>query len=164
MHYSIINKGNRFYEAFSELKESIGTLEYGMWGVRKAEVASTTAEFKYHLSATGFWQTTIIVNKGDTPFAEIKPVLGRGLQLSFSGTTQTFMFKKKAAFSTDYKVVDENDRELATVEPHFKWKKFGYDYEIDVQYNTLDEEINLVLPLLLVYCVRYQRMRQSAAT
>lgn len=163
MHYSIISKGNRFSEAFSEMNESIGTLEHGMWGIRKADI-NTANGLTYSFAPTGFWQTAITITKGDSPFAEIKPILGRGLQLTFSGTTQTFMFKKKAAFSTDYKVVDENDRELATVDAHFKWKKFGYDYEVEIQYNTLDQEINLALPLLLVYCVRYQRMRHTAAT
>ena len=163
MHYNITSKGNRFYEAFNESNNVVATLEYETWATRKAKI-SVAAGFTYQLAGVGFWQTRISVTKGDIAFAEIKPVLGRGFQLTFSGTAQSFMFKKKSTFSTDYKVIDDYDTEMATVDVNFKWKSLSYEYEVEVNNNTLDNEINLMLPLLLVYCSRYMRMRQSAAT
>lgn len=163
MHYSITIKGNRFYEAFNEFNKAGATLEYDTWSTRRAKI-SVAAGHIYELAAVGFWQTKISVTKGDIAFAEIQPVLGRGFRLTFSGTAQSFMFKKKGMFSTDYKVVDDYDAEMATVDVYFKWKSLSYEYEVEINYNTLDNEINLMLPLLLVYCSRYMRMRQSAAS
>lgn len=161
MHYDVKSLGNRNFEVFTENNDSIGNLHFDFWAIKKARITLTNG-LSYLMAASGFWQSTVQVMKDESIFAEIKPVWANGgLQVTFNSSAQSFTFKKKSWLSTDHKLVDEQDYEIATVNAFFKWKTFRNDYTVDISHNTFDRETNIVLPLLLVYCSYYLRMRHS---
>lgn len=163
MHYSATSTGYRFFEVFNDLNDSLGTIQYKTWQPNQAQ-ATTANRVMYSIAPTGFWRTTITVYKENIPFAEIKPVLGKGLKITFASSAVPFLIKSRTFFSTDLIMIDESDQKLATVLSRFKWRKFRYDYEIEVYPNMLDTETNVILPLILVYCARLIQMRRAAAT
>lgn len=163
MHFSAISTGYRFFELFNDLNDSLGTIQYKTWQPNQAQ-ATTANGIVYTIAPTGFWRTTVTVYKENIPFAEIKPVLGKGLKVTFASSAIPFSIKNRTFFSTDLVVVDESDQKLAMIISRFKWRKFRNDYEIEILPNMLDTETNVILPLILVYCARLIQMRRAAAT
>lgn len=163
MHFSAISTGYRFFELFNDLNDSLGTIQYKTWQPNQAQ-ATTANGIVYTIAPTGFWRTTVTVYKENIPIAEIKPVLGKGLKVTFASSAIPFSIKNRTLFSTDLVVVDESYQKLAMIISRFKWRKFRNDYEIEILPNMLDTETNVILPLILVYCARLIQMRRAAAT
>jgi len=163
MHYTITNHGNRHFEIFDERGTSLGTLDYKAWWPNKAQI-TTISDLQYDIAPTGFWQTQIAIVKSDMMIAEIKPTWGMGLSLTFANQAHSYVFKKKVFWNNDYVLLDESGNEVARVYAEFQWRTWNFHYEIDVQPNILDKEINFMLPFLLIYSSRYMRMRHAAVT
>lgn len=160
MRYSVNNLGSKQFDIFTPNNDLLGNLKFDFWGIKKALITMTNG-LTYQLTATGFWQSNILVTKDERPFAEIKPLLAKGLQITFNDSAQTFIFKKQSWASINHVLVDEQDTQLGLVEAYFKWKRLRNDYEIEINHSLLGHEINNMLPLLLMYCSCYLRMRHT---
>lgn len=164
MHYTVTSQGNRQFEVFSEDNDSLGVMNFSPWRFFNKGEITTVNHLIYKIAPKGFWQTTLAITKQDMPFAEIKLKLGMRMVLSFANENRVYYFKKKGFWNSNYILTDEDDHEIAFIEVSYNWRKWKFDYSIDVHANMLDKEANLLLPLILVLCARNMRMRQAAAT
>lgn len=156
MHYTATVQGNRRFEVFGEANELAGTMECNFW--RPAKVVITIGDAVYHIAPTGFWQNTMVVTRNDSTFAEIKFSMSKGLKINFSTAATTYFFKYKGFWHTRYAVWDEYGQETGLIEPHFNWRALKYSYNITVHAHMLDKEAAQLLPILMLYCLRYYRM------
>lgn len=163
MQYTVNSEGNRHFEVFNEQNDLLGTMDFAAWRHNRGEI-TTVNHLTYNIAPTGFWQTTIAITRHDMPFAEIKAKLGARMQLNFANENRTYSFRKKGFWSSNYMVVDEDDHEIAFMEVSYNWRKWKFDYNIEVHANMLNKEANLILPMLMICCARYIRRRQAAAT
>ncbi|HEY9176769.1 MAG TPA: hypothetical protein VIN07_03720 [Flavipsychrobacter sp.] len=161
MHYTATVQGNRRFEVFGETNELAGTMECNFWRPAKAVIA--IGDTVYHIAPSGFWQTTMIVTRHNSPFAEIKFSMSKGLKINFSTAATTYFFKYKGFWHTRYAVWDEYGQETGIIEPHFNWKALKYSYDMEIHAHTLDKEAAQLLPLLMLYCLRYTRMLAAGA-
>ncbi len=160
MKYLASGTGNRHFEIVDERQKAAGTLDYTTWFPNKAKVTTGDGNI-YEMAPQGFWRTTIGMTKNGLPFAALKAKMGSQIVLSFEQGI-TLLFKRKSLWNSNYVVVDSQEQEVAFIQPDFKWKNLSFNYEIDIYANNLDRDINAILPLVLVYCNKYIRMRHSA--
>ena len=163
MRYTVKNSSHRHIEVFNENDDLAGAIDYAAWRPTKAEITLPN-DVKYQTAATGFWQTTIAITRDGLSFAEIKPDWSFGLRITLPDHAQPFIFKKKSFWSSDYILVDVEGNEIALVKVDFKWSGWGFDYQAEVYPNMLDKELNMILPVLMIYCAGYTRTRYAAAT
>lgn len=115
----------------------------------------------YQLAPKGFWQT-IAMTRDDMHVADIKFTLGGGLKIHFSHLASPYRFRHKSLWHSSYAITDDYGHEIAVVQTGVNWRKLKSTYEIEVHPNTLDKEMNALLPLLIMYCVRYMRVLMAA--
>ena len=163
MRYTVKNSSHRHIEVFNENEDLVGTIDYAAWKPAKAEITLLN-DIHYQAAATGFWQTTIAIRRDGLSFAEIKPDWSFGLKITFPHHAQPFIFRKKSFWNSDYMLVDAEGNEIAQVKVDFKWTAWSFGYEAEVYPNMLDKELNMILPVLMIYCARYTRTRYAAAT
>lgn len=65
------------------------------------------------------------------------------------GATKVFQFKPKGFWKSHYLLLDEAENILMRLHPKWVWRKFSYDYEVELLDESLDEEF---LTELLIYC------------
>lgn len=163
MQYTINNTSRNHYEVFDEHNRPAGQIRFNGWMPNKATI--TTADGTvYQVSGKGFWQIAKLIVKNGIEYGEVRPKFGVGFELSFEAG-QHFILKRKKMFSLSTFVLSEGETntEIASVQSHFSWSKFAYQYQVDVHAALYDTELNKLMPLLLVYLARLQRTQQAAA-
>jgi hypothetical protein len=159
MHYTVITQGHRQFEVYDEAGSLQGTLTQNMWRPTRAEMIVHGTGYQF--APKGFWQT-INMTRNDMHVAEIKFTLGGGLKIHFEHLASPYRFRHKSLWHSSYAITDDYGHEIAVVQTGINWKKLKSTYEIDVHPNTLDKEMNALLPLLILYCVRYMRVLMAA--
>ncbi|MCB9046068.1 MAG: hypothetical protein H6550_08000 [Chitinophagales bacterium] len=163
MQYTVNSRGYNHFEVFNEQDDPVGTLDINSWWMHKASIA-TAAGMNYAVAPKGFWQTTFTISRYDVEFVSIKARLGGRVHISFANENRGYTFRQKSFWGRTFAIYDEDGHEIAEIESGFNWRKWNYNYTIDVHGNTLDKEANQLLPFLMIYCARYIRIRRSAAT
>ncbi len=159
MHYTVTTQGHRRFDVYDDAGRLVGTMAQNTWRPLRAEI--TVGDTIYRAAPTGFWQTTMVITRNDSPFAEIKFSMRTGLKINFTSEGSPYYFRYKGFWHTTYTVKDDYGNEIGLLQTHFNWKRWKYDYEIKVHPNNLAAEANHVLPLLMMYCLRYTRVLQS---
>ena len=160
MKYNITSTGGGNYQLTDEQDDCLGTMWHPAMRPYQATIKLADGSV-FQLSRAGFWQMNIAVTKNDIPFAEIKPVLGQGLAITFSNGIYPYRFRRKSVWQNTYALLDPNEYEVALVYSNYLWKKWTFEYEIEITTPLHDMELNLLIPLLLAYCARYMRLRSS---
>lgn len=161
MHYTVNSKSYRLYEVYDDAGRLAGTISQNTWRPLRAEII--IGDTVYHAAPTGFWQTTMAITRNESRFAEVTFSMRSGLKINFATAGSPYYFRHKGFWHSTYMVKDDYGNEIALLHTHFNWKRLKYSYEIEVHANNLDSEANQVLPLLMMYCLRYTRVLQSGA-
>jgi hypothetical protein len=142
----------------------VGELKYKNRFSFKAEITMSDSS-GYKLEPKGFWGMTIELKDKYRVLLSFKQNWKGRIVISalFENFNRQFIFKHKGIFKTGYLLTDKDDYELATIQPHFKLKKFNYDYTITAN-ETLDKfDYKETLLLTTIHCANYLMRRDSAA-
>lgn len=163
MLFTVNNRSSRYFEIQNEQGDNLGAIEFDNWRFHRA-VITTVDNNIYKLVPVGFWQTTTAVTKNDFPFAQMKSNMRGGLTLTFENGL-SFIFKRKGILRSEYVLVNNEGTDIvATVQAIYRWRKFSFEYTVELHSGMHDREYSLYMPFLLVYCARYIQMRQAAVT
>jgi hypothetical protein len=100
-----------------------------------------------------FWQTKFPIIRNGVEAGEMffhsRGFISILLFEERSGMAANFKFKPKGFWKSHYLLLDEADNEILRLQPKWVWRKFSYDYEIEMIDETFDEAF---LIELLIYC------------
>jgi hypothetical protein len=162
MHYTVNKSGYSSYDLFNEQGQPIGQLKFSVWSISAGKAKIITENAEYDIYSTGFWQMKKVIARDGIQVCEIGPRVWKGLEITFENRGR-FLFKKKSFWGTgEYVLTDDNGTTFATIHVYFRWKILGFEYNIKVQDNLFDGELNALLPFIMLYSACYLRMRQSS--
>lgn len=138
----------------------LGKLAYDGWSTSKASITTQFAEF-YDLVSKGFWSSYISVEKSGTEYAQLKRNWKGNIIIDVMGNDipMDFLFRRVGFWGLSYQVEDQNENVLITVTQQFEWRKFNYDYYIEVNPQCTDIADEMMM-LLAVYCANYLRSKR----
>lgn len=157
--YIITTSAYRRYEVAGDYNRFVGQLDYPSWLSNNAQVV-TKDGIRYDISITGFWRRQMLITKDGVPFAEMRYTWRRSIEIVFN-SGGSLLFKRKSIWNHTYALLGSSDQEVASAEVSFNWRKFNFDYTVHISDNSLGKEINLLLPFLLIYCIRSMRARNA---
>lgn len=160
MHYTIINKTSRRFEILNDHQQLLGHLEYASWFFTKAQIL-TTDNNSYNIAPANFWGMRMTITKNGMPYAELKYGFMGQVTLTLNG--KPFLFKRKSIWRASEYALLSGEQEIAKVLTTFKLKKMSYNYEVDVQDGVFSKEDSVLLPFLLLFCVKSLQRRHAAA-
>ncbi len=100
-----------------------------------------------------FWQTKFMITRNGVEAGEMvfhtKGFITIHLFEGFSGHAANFQFKPKGFWKSHYLLLDEAENMVIRLHPKWVWRKFSYDYEVEIQREAYDEAF---LTELLIYC------------
>lgn len=105
---------------------------------------------RYEIVPSGFFQTSINVLKNEQELASLKMNWKGQIVISFQDGRE-FVFKATGVFFSKYFIENMQGEKLMQFDPHFKWSKFNYNY--DISYDKKPQELLLVL--LGIYAANY---------
>lgn len=126
-------------------------VKYTSWfsGHAQTRFKGTSIEMK----PGNFWQTKFMILRnggeaGEMIFHTNGSVI---IQLfeGFSGHAAKFQFKPKGFWKSHYLLLDEAENIVMRLQPKWVWRKFSYDYVVEMPDEIYDEEL---LTELLIYC------------
>lgn len=151
------------YELENELGQPSGSIKFNTWSMSKAK--ATIAQQEYDFYPVGFWQTKKVMTRDGIIVAELGHKLGKGFDISFPNRGKLYFRKKSFWTGSEYIIVDENNTTVATMTMSYNWKRWTYNYNIEIQDRLFDTEMNSLLPMVIFYtAVIMLRMRQAAAS
>jgi hypothetical protein len=161
MHYTATNQNYSTLEVTNEQSGTIGRLECNTWVPKKARIIINNGNTYDVVPAGGFWRSLMSITKNGVAYAELRATPGANITLTFANGL-AIIFTRKSIWSGGYIMTDNAENEIASIEANFIWRKFSYQYEMEINANMPDREADLFLPFILLYCTRYMRMRGAA--
>jgi hypothetical protein len=161
MPYTVTTDSKGYYHIADGFGQPLGKMHIHTWLPAKARIHAISG-LMYDIRSAGFWLIHKTVTCLGAPVAEIKNRMARGYELQFH-TGQNFLFHRKSFWGTGKLVLTNHDgQELGTASSYFNWRKFRFEYEMDIPQLYAEADIRTILPFLLVYCMRLSRSRHSA--
>lgn len=147
--------------------ETVTSLNYAKWNYNKATISNSAGSIE--VKPQGVFKTGVDiykdgVDKGDLVFnwkGHIKIILEDDKM-----GEEIFILKPKGFWTRSYELQNVNERVLFMLRPKFSWRKFGYDFEVDLDTFSFTKDETSKLEELLAYCVYgiNLQMARSAAT
>jgi hypothetical protein len=163
MRCDVVTCGSNQFGVSDDEGNLLGEMKLDWVANSKADIVTTEGN-SYKITTTGFWGMAKVVLKNGVPYAEIKPTFSHGIIITFENG-QVFHFKKKSMWNlSDYKLVnDATNEEIAMASSRFRMNGLKFDYEVEILQPLYDKDANILLPFLLLYCIKLLRMRGAAA-
>ena len=114
----------------------------------------------YTITPLSFWKNTLVLKDNpDNVLASIKMSWKNGniiIRSKLDNEEKEFVFTPKKTFKGIYALVGNKGEELLTIECHFKWNRFNYDYKITTNDNVFGKFGNPdILLFIAIYCTNY---------
>ena len=141
----------------------LGSLKMEKWSSTKAQITTQYGDF-YNIGSKGFWGTSIRIVKSDEEFAELK-MNWKGqivIDILGNGEGMDYLLKSTSIWKSQYTLFNRDDMELMVVTVDYQWKKWNYNFKIDVNPNFANV-VDETLVLFATYSVLYLIMAQAAA-
>jgi hypothetical protein len=157
---------NRTTYALQEGEKQLGRLSYKGWFSRKAEIIISPNE-SYQVIPHGFFFRTITIGNGIDIYLSIR--FSNWGRMNFTMTRQgieyRMAFRRKGIFSMDHILVNQNREQLMLLKPSFNWRRFTYEYDIEVSDLAKNYAAVPVMCLAALYVLIFlQKRRASAAS
>lgn len=110
------------------------------------------------------WRTAFEVRKGEKSILNFRRRWKGNtlIQTFFGSNDEEYTFRRKGIFHRRFLLLDKDDRELLVVKTEFIWKKFRYNYNIEVRDSMKRRQNFHLLTTLMVYLCREYMSRQAA--
>lgn len=159
MHYTAKHDRGNIIELINERQEPIGSVNYTGKLPGKALIHMQDNELFTAMPVARDGAAAGISRNGCT-YAVVQ--CGADQSMSFMlHTGKRFFMNRTGKWNSSYSIVDESQKEVASVRSRFQWKSLSFDYEIDVRRKVLDKDTNAAFPFLLVYCTQHARTRRA---
>lgn len=161
--HSTSPKGN--FALDDEEHHELFKLKYENWFSSKAN--AQTSEHQYIIKSRNIWWTKFDVFRegrdiGDLSFNWKGNVVIR--LLDKRNMQRVFILRGKGIWGAMVQLVDENSKQIFSLKPDFKWSKFNYSYELDLE-PDIDPDIDIVELLICCgYAVNLYMSRISTTT
>jgi len=118
----------------------------------------------FDIVPVNFWKTQFEVRKDFTALVLFKRKWNgvTHVKTSFGANEQEYTFRHKGTFNSRYLLMDKDEREMLVVKTVFIWKKFRYNYNIEVNESFRRRLHHLLLITLMVYLCKEHKSRQAA--
>jgi hypothetical protein len=161
MQYSAKGQMNRNLTVYNERKEVVGQVVYTSIFSRKAQIY-TSDNAVYDVRPTGFWLNKVEISRDGVPIVLLKYSLGAGMTIWFENG-MSFTMRRKSIWRYDLIVMDNDGYEVASIYVRYVWRTLNYEYEIDIQLKTPDQNIDKLLSVVLAYCAQFLRFKRGYA-
>jgi hypothetical protein len=134
---------------------NIGRLKYEKWYSFKAEMFLADNSH-YRLEPIGFWNSKIELQKEGEKLLEFE--MGwKGIVITtlFKGIEKKYLLGLKGLLSSEFVLIDTNERALLSVDADFKWTNLNYDFHIETSKEFDDFENKELLLLTILHCINY---------
>ncbi|WP_298220467.1 hypothetical protein [Flavobacterium sp.] len=134
---------------------SAGTLVYSNWYSFKANIILTNHS-EYQLEPKGFWDSKIELKRNDKLLLEFKMGWkGIVIHTKFDGEEKSYLLRLKGLLSSQYVLVDTDEKEILAVTPDFKWRKMHLDYDIATSDEFDSQNHKELFLLAIVHCINH---------
>jgi hypothetical protein len=140
-----------------------GRLVYKNWYSSKAGILDSEQHL-YEIVPVNIWKTSFEVKDGAKAIISFKRKW-KGttlLQTYFGFNDKEYTFRRKGLFNRRYLLTDKDDREMLVVRTKFIWKKFRYNYNIEVSDSFRRHPQYLLIVTLMVYLCREYISREAS--
>jgi hypothetical protein len=110
------------------------------------------------------WRTAYEVRQGEKSILSFNRSWkgSTRIQTFFGSSDEEYTFRRKGIFHRRLLLLDKDDREMLVVKTEFIWKKFRYDYNIEVSESMKRRQHFQLLTTLMVYLCREYLSRQAS--
>jgi hypothetical protein len=131
----------------------IGELKYAKWYSFKADILLADNSI-YQLEPKGFWDSKIELKKDDNVLLYFE--MGwKGIVIHFNDSDKKYLLRLKSLWSSNYILIDTDEKELLAIETDFKWSKLNFDFNIETSNEFDNFENKEVLLLTTLHCINY---------
>jgi len=140
-----------------------GRLVYHGWLSSKADIIDIDKQ-AFTIVPVNVWRTAYEVRKGEKLILSFRRSWkGNTLIQTFYGSNdEEYAFRRKGIFNSRFLLLDKDDREMLVVKTEFIWKKFRYNYNIEVSDSVKRRQNFQLLTTLMVYLCREYMSRQAS--
>ncbi len=156
MQYIVNNEYSRYFEVATDRNDTVGNLDFSGWRPTKADLALSDGT-TYTIEPLGIWNTTIQITKGDTIIAGMKYNWNASISIMFANGRE-FTFKRQKRWSGDWLMVNDMEDAIGLLSVSYKWSTMGFDYHLQLEPDA-DRQITTLLPFIMLYCVKFMRIR-----
>ncbi len=152
--YQVVSKGLKQLEIIAN-NESIGRLEFKKWSSIKADIIAGNQT--YQIAPKSVWDTTIEITKNNILLLHFT-INWKGniaITTKFTSIDDKYIFKQAGVFKNAYILLNEAGEKLLTIQPHYKWTKFTYNYTITTTPTFDDNPHQSLLLFTALYSVIY---------
>lgn len=162
-HYQVKSVDTKHFR-LTQADTEIGRLEYDSWFSFKAEIILAD-HTRYAVQPKGFWGTTIEIKAQEQVLLDFKmnwkgQILIRTL---FDGPEDYYIFKQKGLLKNTFILLQQDETELLSIDPNFKWTKLNFDYQLTVSDSLEQLARKELLLLTAVHCANYYITMMTAA-
>jgi hypothetical protein len=164
MEYYQVKSVDTKHFRLTQADTEIGLLEYDNWFSFKAEIILAD-HTRYAVQPKGFWGTTIEIKNQEQVVLDFKmnwkgQILIRTL---FGGPENYYILRQKGLLKSTFVLVHQEEAELLSIEPDFKWTKLNVDYQLATS-NAFEQLARKELLLLTaIHCANYYLTMMTAA-
>lgn len=118
----------------------------------------------FEIVPVNFWKTQVEVRDDTRAFVLLKRKWNGVtlVQTCFGANEEEYTFRHKGFFKSRYLLLDKDEREMLVVKTLFIWKKFWYNYTIEVNDSFRRRSHHRLLTTLMVYLCKEHKSRQAA--
>ncbi|QBZ98683.1 hypothetical protein [Flavobacterium sangjuense] len=151
-HYKANSTNSREF-SLTMNNSNIGELKYSKWYSFKADILLADNSI-YQLEPKGFWDSKIELKKDDKVLLYFE--MGwKGIVIHFNDSDKKYLLRLKSLWSSNYILIDTDEKELLAVETDFKWSKLTFDFNIETSNEFDNFENKEVLLLTTLHCINY---------
>lgn len=118
----------------------------------------------FTIAPVNIWRTAYEVRSGEKSILSFRRSWKGStlIQTFFGSNDEEYAFRRKGIFHRRFLLLDKDDREMLVVKTEFIWKKFRYNYHIEVSDSVKRRQNFQLLITLMVYLCREYMSRQAS--
>ncbi len=133
----------------------LGSLNYLKWYSFQASILLANNS-EYKLEPKGFWDSKIELLQNGVSLADYKlSWSGIIINTKLDGIENSYLLKKKGLFSSQFVLVNSEEKEILSVESDFKWTQLHLDYLITVSDDFGHYSHKELFLLTILHCINY---------
>lgn len=144
---------------------SIGSIIYPNWfSISKAKIILKSSE-EFYTSKKSNWKSDFYIMQDEKAVLEFSFKWNGSVHINsyFEEQTKKYILKRKGFWNSDYHLTDEQNKEILSIKPEFKWKNFKTSYQINGLHEINGIENN-VMCLSIIHCIKLINIMAAAAS
>ena len=164
MNFRVEPKENKRYLLVDSISNR-GSITYKNWfSVSKAKIEINPSK-EFYTSKKSIWKSDFYIMQDEKAVLEFNFSWNGSVHINayFDEQTKKYVLKKKGFWSSDCLLMDDNNHQICTIIPEYKWKNFKTSYQIN-SFSPLASIENDVLLLSIIHCITLINIMAVAVT